>query len=289
MSFSDIYQKGPFRFSVEVFPPKTEKGLSNLLQELQKLKAIDPAYISVTYGAMGSTRDLTKDLATQVFEQTRVPTAFHFTCVGGTREEIKSYVTAMHKQGLNLVVALRGDPPQNETEFQPPKDGFAYANELVEYLKSIDDFSIAVAGYPEKHVQAPDLETDIQNLKRKIDAGASVIITQLFYDNQDFYAWSKRVREVGIHVPIIAGIMPIASLKQIQRITQMCGAKLPTDLLSQLEACDDDADKMRQVGIEHATKQCRDLIQNGVQGIHFYCLNKAESTLKIVEACQDLV
>lgn len=282
MRFSNLYNNQPFRFSVEVFPPKTDDGSRALFRELEALRVIDPAYVSVTYGAMGSTREFTKDLATRVQKTLGFNTAFHFTCVGSGREDIKAYIGNMAANGLKLIVALRGDRPQ-DPGYCPPADGFRYANELVAYLKQLDDFSIAVAGYPEKHIEAKDLVTDIAHLKRKVDAGADVVITQLFFDNADFYSWVDKVRAAGVKVPIIAGILPVQSLKQIQKITGLCGARLPAELLRRLESCGEDAAAVRAVGVEHAVKQCQNLIDNGVVGIHFYCLNRADSILKIVQ------
>jgi len=282
MNFSDIY-KNQFRYSVEVFPPKTEEGVKNLIKTLHKLEAISPAYVSVTYGAMGSTRDLTKDLAFRIYDEIKSHTAFHFTCVGSGRQEILKYVEVLSTKGINLILALRGDIPKDQTEFIPPEDGFGYANELVSFLKEKNNLSVAVAGYPEKHPEAPSLETDIENLKRKVDAGAEVIITQLFFENPIFYKWLDKVRQAGITVPVIPGIMPILKLSQIKRITELSGARLPKDLLDKLAACKEDETAMPDVGIEIAAKQCRDLKENGVPGIHFYCMNKAYSVLKIVE------
>lgn len=281
--FSELYQN-QFRFSVEVFPPKTPKGVESLFDELQKVKRINPAYVSVTYGAMGTTRDLTRDLALRIQNELKLTTAFHFTCVGFGRTEIKNYVQDLFDKGLRHVVALRGDRP-SDPGYRPPADGFRYASELVSYLKGIQDFSIAVAGYPEKHVEATDLETDIQHLKYKVLCGADVIITQLFFDNSKFYAFVDRCREMGIRVPIIAGIMPILNLSQIERITGLCGASLPVDLINRLKACEGDENKMRDVGIEHAISQVKDLQKNHVAGVHFYGLNKSHSILGIVDAC----
>lgn len=278
--FLDFYRSDKPVFSLEVFPPKTDKGLESLLQEIEKLRSINPAFISVTYGAMGSTQNTTKDLVQTINNHLQIPTAFHFTCVGSRREEISRYVLDLAGQGVNLVVALRGDNPQNGHGF----DGdFKYANELVTYLKSLHPFSVAVAGYPEKHIEAASFAEDIQNLKRKVDSGADIILTQLFFDNEDYYKWLEQIRRAGIDVPVIPGIMPIAKLNQIKKITSMCGAKLPAALLAQLEACQNDDAAMEAVGLEHAVKQCQDLIKNNALGIHFYCLNRADVILKIVE------
>lgn len=282
--FSDFYATHKPVFSLEVFPPKTEKGVSSLLAELELLKQIHPAFVSVTYGAMGSTRDLTKDLALRIKNETHLTPAIHFTCVGSSRDEVKKYVTMLADQGVNLVVALRGDKPVDAQNFTPPTNGFRYASELVAYLKTLYPFSMAVAGYPEKHVEALSFESDLENLKRKVNAGADVVITQLFFDNADYKNYVERVRAMGVSAPIIPGILPVQSLKQVERIVSLIGAKLPPALHQKLLACGDDETAMREVGITHATEQCRDLLRFGVPGIHFYALNKAHSVLKIVAA-----
>lgn len=286
MKFPDFYKNGRPALSIEIFPPKTEKGVAALFEELQILKTISPAFVSVTYGAMGSTRDLTKDLALRIHRELKIKTAFHFTCVGSGRIEMKDYVTSLAREGVDLVVALRGDKP---ADFKPAEDGFHFASELVAYLKTLHPFSMAVAGYPEKHVEAESFASDLANLQRKVRAGADIVITQLFFDNAVYYDYVAKVRELGLDAPIVPGILPIQSLKQIQRITGLCGVKLPSALLAELESCGDDEDAMREVGVSYAIQQCRDLLQNGAPGIHFYSLNKSHSVLKIVEACRDLI
>lgn len=283
MNFRDFYQPKKPAFSFEVFPPKTPQGIANLFSALKDLKKFDPAFVSVTYGAMGSTRDLTSDLAIRIQKEIGVTTAFHFTCVGSSRTEIRRYVEALKRAGIRYVVALRGDPP-TEGSFIPPQDGFRYANELVAYLKEIDGFSLAVAGYPEGHIEAPDKETDLANLKRKVDAGADIVITQLFFDNRDYFDFVNRARKIGITVPIIPGIMPILNIKQVEKIAGMCGAKIPKDLHDRLLVCGEDTDAMQKIGIEHATQQCRDLLQKGAPGIHFYTLNRSASVAEILNS-----
>lgn len=282
MNFTDLYSKG-FQYSLEVFPPKTGRGIEILIAHLKDLENINPAYVSVTYGAMGSTRDLTKELAFKLYDEIKAYTAFHFTCVGSSRADIKEYVDALFQKGINLVLALRGDWPNEQVLEHPLQDGFSYANELMSYLKELQNFSIAVAGYPEKHPEACSMEEDIDHLKRKVDTGAEVILTQLFFDNQFYFDWLEKVRKAGITIPVVPGIMPIIKLSQVQRITNMCGAMIPQALLEQLEKCGDDEESMRDIGVEHAIKQCQDLKNNKVPGIHFYCLNKSYSVLKIVD------
>lgn len=284
--FDEFYNKGRFVPSFEIFPPKTQEGIETLIGELGQLKAYDPAYISVTYGAMGSTQSLTRDLVLRISKELKMNTAFHFTCVGATRDSIKEYVEELKKEGVTLIVALRGDPPLGHSKFKASKDGFAYANELVTYLKSLGGFSLAVAGYPEGHVEAVSLEMDLENLKRKVDAGADVVITQLFFNNNDFYDFLDRATKIGIKTPIIPGVMPILNVNQVEKIASMCGAKLPQMLHQQLTQNKTDMVSMREIGIEYATEQCEDLKKNGALGIHFYTLNKAYSVSKILDALQ---
>ncbi len=285
MNFQDFYhppQKIPYSF--EIFPPKDEKGAATLFQALKELSVFNPIFTSVTYGAMGSTQDLTRDLALRIQKELQLRTAFHFTCVGSNRTSVREYVERLKQEGLNLVVALRGDPPNGVSHFIKQEDGFLYANELVTYLREIGGFSIAVAGYPEGHIEAPNKEIDLINLKRKVDAGADIVITQLFFNNRDYFDFVDRARKIGIKIPIIPGIMPIQNLKQIEKITKMCGASIPRDLHQQLIQSDGDVQRALEIGIQHAREQCRDLITRGVPGIHFYTLNKSHSTRRIIES-----
>lgn len=282
MNFRDFYQTGKKSFSFEIFPPKDEKGVSDLFLVLKELSPLNPVFISVTYGAGGSTRDLTRDLAIRIYKELKLNVAFHFTCVGSGKVEIQAYVARLKKEGVNLVVALRGDPPKGETHFKPALDGFCYASELVTFLKKIDGFSIAVAGYPEGHVEAKSKEEDLLHLKEKVDAQSDIVLTQLFFDNRDYFDFIDRARNIGIKIPIVPGILPVLNLKQIQRIATLSGARIPEGLRSQLEDCQEDTDQMREVGIQHATKQCQELLQKGAPGIHFYILNKAYSVKKII-------
>lgn len=288
MNFRNFYQDGACRYSFEIFPPKDETGIQGLFAALSELAPFKPAFISCTYGAMGTTRELTRDLAVRIQHELGLTSAFHFTCVGSGKKEIRSYVESLKKEGLNLIVALRGDPPQGVEKFVRPKDGFSYANELVAYLREMDGFSIAVAGYPEGHIEAPSKQVDLVNLKRKVDAGADIVVTQLFFDNRDFYDFEDRARKIGIKVPIIPGIMPIVSVKQIEKITRMCGARLPNGLYEKLMKCQDNSDPVRDIGIEHATEQCRDLLRHQVPGIHFYTLNRSSSVHRVIEALGDI-
>jgi len=283
MSFAKLYADHQFHYSFEVFPPKEEKGVVSLIKELEELAPIKPAFISVTYGAMGSTRELTKDLALRIQNETNIPVAFHFTCVGSGKQQIHDYVEKLKSLGINMVVALRGDPPPGGV-FKKPEDGFQYANELVGYLKSLGGFSMAVAGYPEKHIEAVNAQVDLENLKRKVDAGADIILTQLFFDNRDYFDFVDRARKVGITIPIIPGIMPIMNVKQVEKVASMCGAKIPDLLHQKLLANQEDPIAQREIGVAQAILQCQELKESGVPGIHFYMMNKAYSVKKVIDA-----
>lgn len=255
----------------------------SLYRAIEHLAVFNPAFISVTYGAMGTTQALTHDLVIDIRDRFGIPTIPHLTCVGATKDEIAAYVETFKREGIDHILALRGDPPQGMTSFVKPEGGFEYASELVAFLKTLGDFHLSVAGYPEGHREAPDFETDLHNLKRKVDAGAESVITQLFFDTQIFAYFVERAKQLNIRVPIIPGIMPILNFGQIKRVTDMCGASLPEPLVRALRACETDEAKMAEVGREWALQQSRDLIAQGVPGLHFYILNKAESTAWILE------
>lgn len=269
--------------SFEVFPPKTEKGMQNLISALTDLKKYNPGFISVTYGAGGSTREKTLEIALIIQDQLKMMPLVHFTCVGSGREEIREYLEHVKKLGIRNIMALRGDPPSGEVSFTPHPDGFSYANELVEYIRDIDGFTIGVAGYPEGHIEAPDIHTDIANLKKKVDAGSDFIITQLFFDNDDFFRFVDRARAAGIDVPIVPGIMPVTNFNQIEKVTQMCAPKIPITLTRSLEQCDS-RDDMCQAGIQYTIAQCRQLKEQGVPGFHFYTLNRSGVVSAVLDA-----
>ena len=217
-----------------------------------------------------------------------MPVASHLTCVGSTVDQLRAYLTQAEQAGVDHIVALRGDPPAGETDYHPPAGGLQFANQLVALVKAeFPRFGIAVAGYPETHREAPSPEVDLRNLKRKVDTGADVIITQLFYDNDDFFRFRDRCTAEGIRVPIVPGILPVNNLSQIQRLSSMCGASLPPEFVAQLSA-NNDPDWQYQVGVEFAARQVRQLVQQGVPGIHFYVLNKSQSTLAVLQAVEQL-
>jgi methylenetetrahydrofolate reductase (NADPH) len=276
--------------SFEVFPPKTDKAMETLRQTLPELVALQPDYMTVTYGAMGSTRERTLEIAALIKEQFGLETACHLTCVGTLRTTLDEILQGIVDAGIRNIVALRGDPPKGEETFVPPADGFAHANELVAYIRRFehqwgqDALGIAVAGYPEKHLEAVDFDTDIAYLKHKVEAGGDVIITQLFFDNAFYFAFVERVRAAGITVPIIPGLMPILSAKQITRITSMCGSSIPPALRADLDAAGDDDVKARTIGARQCIEQAQELLAYGVPGIHFYVLNAITPIKQIMAA-----
>ena len=287
MKLRNLYQDAvrPL-LSIELFPPKTEKGRVHLDNELTQLMNFPVGFVSVTYGAGGSSQDHTLALAKNVRQKYGVTTVPHFTCVGASRQSVRAYVDQAIADGAENLVALRGDPPQNETSFRPAPDGFQYAYQLVAFLKETygDALSMAVAGYPEGHVETRDLNLSIQHLKQKVDAGADLIITQLFYDNADFFRFRDLATRAGISVPIVPGILPITKYSQIDRITRLCGAKIPTELTKTLVAFPDGSADQQMAGIAAAIDQAGELLENDVPGIHIYTLNNSYATAHMVRA-----
>jgi len=285
MRVAAAYGPGKFGLSFELFPPKTPAGDQELFRHLVDLVAFEPSYITCTYGALGSTQAKTLDVIERVRREFGCPVASHLTCVGSTVDELRSYLREADARGVTNIVALRGDPPKGETAFQPVAGGFRYANELVALIRAeFPQFGIAVAGYPETHQEAVSPAADLQNLKRKVDAGADIVITQLFYDNDDFFRFRDRCAALGIGVPIVPGVLPVTNLAQIRRITSMCGAKLPQTFVADLEARDDSPDDQFEIGVEFATAQVQALLDQGVPGIHFYVLNKSPATCRVLKA-----
>jgi methylenetetrahydrofolate reductase (NADPH) len=284
MKIIDTLHSGRRTVSFEFFPPKSDEGFEDLFRTIEALRPLQPNYVSVTYGAGGSTRRKTVDLVTRIKNEIGIEAMAHLTCVGSTREEIAEVLATLDHGGIQNVLPLRGDPPKGESEFKPAPGGFAYANELVDYIRGGGhSFCLAAACYPEKHPDASSSESDLENLKRKVDAGVDFLITNLFFHNDDFYRFRDRAVAAGISVPIIAGIMPIRNVKSIKRITQMCGASIPPGLLRKIEAVEDDDEAVAQIGMHHAVRQCEDLLDQGVAGLHFYTLNRSTATRAIVQ------
>jgi methylenetetrahydrofolate reductase (NADPH) len=282
MQLAEFYAPGRCALSFELFPPKTDAGVDALLATVGELMQFAPDYLTCTYGAGGSTRDRTLQVATAVRERFGVPVASHLTCVGSTREELRSYLQVAAERGIDYIVALRGDPPKGETTFQVTEGGLRYANELVELIRSeFASFGVAVAGYPEVHQECANFELDLLNLRRKVDAGADIVITQLFYDNADFYRFRDECRKLKIDIPIVPGILPVTNLAQVKRITSMCKARLPEKFVERLAEREDEQWQF-DVGVEYAREQVQDLIEAGVPGVHFYVLNKSLATGQIL-------
>ncbi len=287
MTLAAAYASGKFGLSYELFPPKTEAGLESLLGHVARLAAWRPSYITCTYGAGGSTQDRTLEVIAGVRQRFELPVATHLTCVGLAAEQLGLYLQRCWDLGVRNVVALRGDPPQGEQDFQPPPGGFSYANELVGYIREkFPAMGIAVGGYPETHQQAPSPQVDLENLRRKVAAGADVVITQLFFDNRDFFDFCERCEQVGIRVPIVPGLLPVTNGAQIQRIASLCGAKLPPEFTAELLRYADDPQGQFEVGVEFATRQTAELLAAGVAGLHYYVLNKSAATERVLSSVQ---
>lgn len=282
MRIRDLIDKKSPTLSFEFFPPKDDVGFWDLYRTIESLKSLQPSYVSVTYGAGGTTRTKTRDLVARIKNDIGIESMAHFTCVGASRAEIASAVDELRFRGIENILALRGDPPAGEKTFVPVEGGFRFANELVGFLKErCPEVCVAAACYPEGHPEAPSRDHDLENLKRKVDAGVDFLITQLFFDNDLFEAFHERARRARIDVPIVVGVMPILSVKQVKRFTQMCGATLPDSLRKKIEAVEDDAEAVRHIGMYHATQQCLGLLEQGVAGLHFYTLNKSTATRAI--------
>jgi len=277
-----FYPDRSFTLSFELFPPKSSAAEVALWDNLKHLMDFRPDVVTCTYGAGGSTRDKTLDIVCETKRRFGVRVASHLTCVGSTVEQLRDYLNETHRRGIENIVALRGDPPRGETSFQPVVGGLRYASELVELIqREFPQLGIAVAGYPETHQEALSPQADLENLKRKVAAGGHCVITQLFFDNRDFFRFRERCKELQIGVPIIPGILPVTNLAQIQRITALCKAQLPPEFVSELGERDD-AESQFAVGVRWAARQVQELIDAGVPGVHFYVLNKSPATVAVL-------
>ncbi len=286
MKIRDLLKRGERSFSFEFFPPKDEAGFHALFETVGALQQLSPTFVSVTYGAGGSTRRKTIELVTRIKHDLRLESMAHLTCVGASRQEVQAVLDELVANKMENVLALRGDPPKGQARFVPNADGFSHANELVAFIRTNYDLSIGAAAYPEKHPESPSRESDLTWLKFKVDAGADFLITQLFFDNNDYFDFIERSRRIGIGLPIIPGIMPILSVSQIKRITEMCGARIPAKLLRQIETFQDDPLAVEKCGIEHSREQCQNLLDQHAPGIHFYTLNRSKATWEIFQKLQ---
>jgi methylenetetrahydrofolate reductase (NADPH) len=271
-------------FSFEFFPPRDDAGMARLRRALAELKKDEPAFVSVTYGAGGSTRDRTVEVTKEIKRELGIEAMAHLSCVGTTVEQLRSILDEIGEAGIENVLALRGDPPRGETEWRPTPGGLHYSTELAALISSDYDFSIGAACFPEVHPEAPSLEHDLAFLKEKIAAGATFLITQLFFDNDFYFDFVEEARAAGISAPIIPGIMPVTDFGQIKRFTEMCGASIPEDLERELASRADDPEAVLGLGVAYATAQCAELLARGAPGIHFYTLNKSPATRAILAA-----
>src|SRR5689334_18026963 len=285
MRIDQILESARPVFSFEFFPPKTDDGQRNLEVALDDLRKDTPDYVSVTYGAAGSTRERTVEVTKWIKADLGLEAMAHLSCVGEPVGRLRQILDEITAAGIDNVLALRGDPPRGEADWKPHPDGLSSSVELIELIRASYDFSIGATCFPEVHPEAPDLDHDLRFLKRKVDAGATFLITQLFFDNEDYFRFVDNARDYGIAVPIIAGIMPITNFEQIKRFTTLCGAGIPTPLYEQLEARNADGDEaVAELGVAYATLQCADLLARGAPGIHFYTLNKSPATRAILSA-----
>lgn len=282
MLIRDLFGQKKRTLSFEVFPPVREGNLESLFKTVAELKELKPDFISVTYGAGGGTRDKTIEIASRVINEFGSEALAHLTCVAATQDDIARIVEEMKTHNIENILALRGDPPKGEEKFVRPAGGFGFANELVSFIRGLNGFCIGVAGYPEGHPEAPSFEDDLKNLKRKVDAGADFIVTQLFFNNDDFYRFRDRALALKINVPIIPGIFPILNYKQVLRITELCGAKIPPALGEKLCWLKDKPEDVEKYGIEYAQRQAADLIRNEVHGLHICTMNQSRAARKIV-------
>lgn len=268
--------------SCEFFPPREEDGIPAVFRAIDRVGAFSPDFISVTYGAGGSTRAFTERITMQVKQETDLEVMAHLTCVAQTRKEVNGVLERLDEAGVENVIALRGDPPQGQENFVPVDGGFGHATELIDHIRANFDFGLAAACYPEGHTESPDLDSDIRFAKEKVDRGADFLVTQLFYDNSYFFDFMDRAHQAGIEVPIIPGVLPILNTAQIRRFTSLCGASIPPELDKQLDAHAEDDGAVRELGVEFASKQVEELWENGVPGVHFYVLNRSYSVSRIL-------
>ncbi|MDO7785948.1 methylenetetrahydrofolate reductase [NAD(P)H] [Desulforamulus aquiferis] len=282
MKISEIYlQKNPV-ISFEIFPPKSTTPLETIFSTLAELTKLHPDYISVTYGAGGSSRDRTKEIASRIKNQYGIETMAHLTCVGQSEAEIDQIVKELRQENIENVLALRGDPPADQLDFDFSTCDFQYAADLVKHIKSQGDICVGAAAYPEGHCNCTRLSDDLDHLKNKVDQGVDFLITQLYFDNRVFYNFMENARRIGIECPVAAGVLPVLNGKQIKRIISLCGASMPAKLLMMVDKYGDNNDDMEKAGIEYASNQVQDLLDNGVEGIHLYTMNKPQQITQIL-------
>lgn len=289
MRLCELYRKNRPAVSFEVFPPKTPEGDVSLRKTLEALARFQPAFVSCTYGAGGGTRNRTLDWCVEIQNQFSLLPVAHFTCAGAAQEQLVEWLAEANSIGIQNIMALRGDPPQGHPPFEPIPGGFRYAYELVTLIrKQYPTIGIGVAGYPEKHPEAQDFDSDLKHLKQKVEAGADAVFTQLFYENSHFFRFRDRCDRMKLEVPVIPGIMPVTDYDRIKRISALCGTQFPNTLAQRLEAMKNNTEAQLEIGVEHAIEQCQDLIEQGVPGVHFFVLNKSRAVQKILAALVSL-
>lgn len=281
---TDTFKEKDTTISFELFPPKTDQGFTNLLKTIEQLAALRPDFISCTYGAGGGNRDKTLEVVQHIQDKHNINGLAHLTCVVNTKEEIKNILEDIKSRGIENVLALRGDPPQDNPDWQPTDDNFKYSNELCAFMRKHfnDHFSIGVAGFPEGHILCPDKDQDAQYLKAKIEDGADFVITQLFFDNKDYFQYVDRLKDLGVTARIIPGIFPITNFPGLLKFCKLCGTTVTEELKSIFEPIADDKEATLKAGIQFAVRQCQELLDGDAPGLHFYCLNKAEPTATIL-------
>lgn len=282
MKISTLFGKGTPVVSFEFFPPKTEEGVEQLYRTVEELRKCRPSFVSVTFGAGGSTRDRTLDLVSRIQRELGVVTMAHLTCVGSTREEIGGILQRLADSGVRNILALRGDPPKGEANFVPVPGGFRFASELIAYIRERGfDFCVGAACYPEGHVETRDLDADLRHLVTKVAAGVDFLVSQLFFDNEDYRAFVRRARAAGIEVPIVPGLMPVTNVGQTERFTQLCGSRIPQELHRRLRIVASDPAAVVATGVQWTVDQGRSLLRDGAPGLHFYTLNRSSATLAV--------
>jgi methylenetetrahydrofolate reductase (NADPH) len=285
MAIRDLFGKNKKLFSFEFFPPKTPEGEEKLYETVRELKQLNPDFVSVTYGAMGNTRGKTLEIVSKIQNQIGIEAMMHLTCVSHSQTQLKEILSDIKSQGVQNIMALRGDPPKGTEKFVAPLDGFQHGSELIAFIKKSDfGFCIGGAAYPEGHVESLPRGEDFKFSKLKQDQGADFLVTQLFFENRHYFEYVEKVRNVGVTVPILPGVMPVTNLSQIQRFTQMMGCEFPEIFLNKLQAVESDPLAVEAVGVEYAVKQCQELLKRGAPGIHLYTLNQSKATQKIMKA-----
>lgn len=283
MKIEKILEKKEPTFSFEFFPPKTDEGEKKLFETIENLGELGPSFVSVTYGAGGGTRDKTIGWVSRIKNDLGIEAMAHLTCVGSTQSEIESTLYQLQENGIENILALRGDPPKGEENFNLHPGGFSHANELAQFIRSRFDLCIGGAAFPEGHPESPSMAKDMDTLKTKVLSGMDFLITQLFFENRFYFDLIKRASDIGITTPIIPGIMPITNVAQVERFTSLCGASIPDDLRRRLHEAESDPEGVLQLGIHYAIQQCRELLEKGAPGIHFYTLNRSPATRAIFE------